>query len=352
MIESVRLQDATIFERFEWSGLSQINLVIGENETGKSNLLKMLYATTKSLLDHSQNPVDGRWGGPLSEKLKWTFQPPDLELGKLVRKGGDRLKVRCDFRFRGPPEYAEFQFGPSTTKQVTDVSTVFTERQNQVSQSVPPVVFFPPKEILTTRDAIIEVRDRLKIAGFDDTYFDLAKALRSPKSYGEPDPSLETVLDDLEGLFQGHVEEEDGELIYRRGRQKYGIAQAAEGIKKVEALRMLIRSRHIRENSILFFDEPSANLHPELTLTFIELLHELAQAGTQIFVATHSYVVLKKFELLARKSENETPLCVLSPSDDGGVEAKTADLSERIPSNSIVDASVELLNEDLYLSAK
>jgi energy-coupling factor transporter ATP-binding protein EcfA2 len=343
MIKSVKLQDATIFEEFEWDDLSRINLVIGENDTGKTNLLKMLYAVTRSLQESIRldKAPSGPWKALLAEKLRQTFQPPSLDLGKIVRKGGNRLQVDCDFRGN---TYARFAFTGSAKSEINDA-------EHAEGAPFPYTLFFPAKEILTTRDAIIEVRDRLKIAGFDDTYYDLAKALRSPESYEGLDSSLGAILDDLESLFQGHVEEEDGELVYRRGREKYGIAQAAEGIKKLEALRLLIRSRHIQEGSILFFDEPSANLHPELTLAFVELLYELGKTGVQVFIATHSYVVLKQFELLAREHDDRMPLCVLSPEEEG-VSQSFADLSDRIPSNSIVDASVELLNKDLYLSAE
>jgi hypothetical protein len=86
-------------------------------------------------------------------------------------------------------------------------------------------------------------------------------------------------------------------------------------------------------------------------LTFSEVLFQLAQAGVQIVIATHSYIVLKQFELLAREHKEKIPLCVLSKGEDT-VRSSFADLSDHIPENSIVDASVELLNRDLHLSAK
>lgn len=36
MSESVKLQDVTFFEEFEWEDLSNVNLLIGENDTGKT----------------------------------------------------------------------------------------------------------------------------------------------------------------------------------------------------------------------------------------------------------------------------------------------------------------------------
>lgn len=344
MIESVTLQDVTIFEEFEWDDLSNVNLVIGENDTGKTNLLKMLYAVSRSLQESTRldgETSTGPWKEILAQKLRWTFQPPDLELGKIVRKGGKRLQADCNFQGNTS---ARFAFTSSAKSEIRDT-------RHAEGAPFPRTLFFPPKEILTTRDAIIETRDRLGLVGFDDTYYDLAKALRSPESYSERNEEIQQVLDELEGLFPGHIDVDDeGDLIYHRRREKYGIAQVAEGIKKISAITRLIRSRHIRPGTILFFDEPAANLHPQAILDFVALLFRLAQAGVQIFVATHSYVVLKQFELLARERDERMPLCVLSSAEERDeVEKSFADLSDHIPSNSIVDASVNLFERDLDL---
>jgi hypothetical protein len=143
------------------------------------------------------------------------------------------------------------------------------------------------------------------------------------------------VRNDLEDLFPGKVRQrEDGTFEYRRGSGRYDMTQTAEGIKKIGSLAHLIRNRSIQPGSILFFDEPAANLHPRATIRLVEMLYELSKADIQIFVATHSYPVLKQFELRAREHQEKMPLCVLSPTEEG-VEADFADLRERIPENSI-----------------
>jgi ABC-type transport system involved in cytochrome c biogenesis ATPase subunit len=346
MLTRVRLQNVTVFEDFAWDDLGAVNVVIGANDTGKSSLLRMLYAVTRSLEAFTHTEGDrflGEWSEVLAEKLRWTFQPRKLALGRLVRKGAGRLDVTCAFE----GARVAFGFGASTTTTIRDTQT-------EIGGPFQRTLFVPPTEILTTRDVIVEARERLKMIGFGDTYVDLARALRSPDSHGALDPALKRVLDGLDDLFPGRIEqEESGELVYRRGRATYGIAQAAEGIKKVGAVTRLIRSRHIVPGSILFFDEPSANLHPQAALGFIRLLFDLAGAGVQIVLATHSYVALKQLELLAREHDRRTPLCVLEPKEGGdGVTARFADLRERIPANGIVDASVELLSRDLTLSAR
>lgn len=49
MFTDLHLQDFAAFSDFRWSGHGQINVVVGENDTGKSHLLKVLYAIAKTV---------------------------------------------------------------------------------------------------------------------------------------------------------------------------------------------------------------------------------------------------------------------------------------------------------------
>jgi predicted ATPase len=345
MIESIKLQDVTIFDEFEWDGFSNVNLVIGENDTGKSNLLKMLYAVTRSLENTTRlegEAPSGPWKELLARKLKWTFQPPSLELGKIVRKGSDRLCTRCNL---SGDTYAQFSFSSSAKSEVREGGFA-------VGGPFPHALFFPPGEVIAKMGAIAMTREQREVIGFGDTHYDLVKALRQPESYHDRAPEMEWAQKTLDGMFPGKIRQrKDGTFEYRRGSSRFEMSQTADGIKKLGSLLHLLRNGLIQDGVTVFFDEPSTSLHPEWVLTFVEVLFQLAQAGIQIVVATHSYVVLKQFELLAREHEQRTPLCVLSKEGDT-VTSRFADLSDRIPRNSIVDASVELFNRDVSLELK
>ena len=344
MISELHFQNIAIFEDFEWNGLGSVNLVIGENDTGKSHLLKLLYAVTRSLQEHQrrQRSDAPRWSEVLSQKLRWVFQPPDFSIGELVRKGERKLRVNC--RVCGEPVF--FAFGEKTTKQINDASVA--PKPGQEIRTL----FFPPKEVLTPRKAIITLREQQEVAGFGDTYYDLAKALGHATTRGRIQANLDAVLNRLEDLFEGTIEQEDDEFVFKRGQgpKKFSMSQTAEGVKKIGLIAHLIRNRNIKSGSVLFFDEPAAHLHPQAAIAFVEMLYEMSKAGIQLFVATHSYLVLKQFELLAREHRDQTPLCVLSPAGSGGVNADFADLRDRIPQNSIVDASVGLFDREIEMS--
>lgn len=195
-------------------------------------------------------------------------------------------------------------------------------------------------------------REQREVIGFGDTHYDLVKALRQPESYHDRAPEMERAQNTLDGMFSGKIRQrKDGTFEYRRGSSRFEMSQTADGIKKLGTLLHLLRSGVVQDGTTLFFDEPSTSLHPEWMLTFAEVLFRLAQAGVQVVVATHSYVVLKQFELLAREHEQRTPLCVLSREEAGsGVEAQFADLSERTPMNSILETSLTLYDRNIDLS--
>jgi AAA15 family ATPase/GTPase len=209
--------------------------------------------------------------------------------------------------------------------------------------------------VFTQARAISETRDRLGIIGFGDTYYDLVKDLRSPHTFLDLEDELKPVLRALDNLYRGTIIQPNGEFVLRRDEGDFEMSVVAEGIKKVGALVELIRSRRIQLGTSLFFDEIEANLHPQLLYDVLDQLVQFvvaANESSQVFIATHSYFVLKSLELLAREHEIHVPICVLQRTADGRVEAEFSSLEEGMPKNSIVDASVELFNRNLELQAR
>ncbi len=77
-----------------------------------------------------------------------------------------------------------------------------------------------------------------------------------------------------------------------------------------------------------------------------EMLHDLSEAGVQVFMATHNYFVLKQMAILARKTNTSIPFCSLRKESDG-TQADFADMKDGMPENPIVEASVELYQRDV-----
>ena len=127
--------------------------------------------------------------------------------------------------------------------------------------------------------------------------------------------------------------------------------QTAEGIKKIGILSRLMRNRRLTPagGSVLFVDEPEVNLHPKAIILFAEMLHEFARSGIQVFLTTHSYILLKRLEQLARQHATDYGLLDLRKSDGQGVTGTVTLLADGLPQNPIVEESLRLFDLDVEL---
>ena len=92
-IARLTLEDFTAFRKADLSFSSGVNVFIGANATGKTHVMKVLYATLKASVPQlSPSGVDVR----LKEKLARVFRPDDLSLSRLGhrRQGQKSAKVR------------------------------------------------------------------------------------------------------------------------------------------------------------------------------------------------------------------------------------------------------------------
>lgn len=62
-----------------------------------------------------------------------------------------------------------------------------------------------------------------------------------------------------------------------------------------EQQRVAIARAIIHQPSLLIADEPTGNLDPKLSLEIMDLLMDICNQGTTIFVATHDYSLLEKY---------------------------------------------------------
>src|SRR5215469_6855494 len=98
----------------------------------------------------------------------------------------------------------------------------------------------------------------------------------------------------------------------------------------------------ITEGSVLLWDEPEANLNPELYSTLTQVLLELSRKGVQVFIATHSYDLAKFVDVLRAKTDSVSFHSLYHT--DKGVECETASSFQNLKHNSINKAASELHN--------
>lgn len=334
MFNSVTLQNFGPLPKLCWRDLGSINLVIGDNGSGKTFLLKALYTAARTLEEFGRGDDQRTLADILAGKLYWTFQVD--KIGDLVTKGAEgTLSCRVEF----DNQEFRYSFGKDTTSKISAID-------NKVPQRASNSVFLPAKEVLSLHHVILKSREQDNVFGFDDTYLDLARALRLSTTRGKNFPEFATSRKKLEGILGGKVEydESSGRWQFKKGNQKYPIGVTAEGVKKIAILDTLLGNRYLSPESIIFIDEPEAALHPVAISQLLDIIAMLADTGMQIFLASHSYFVVKKLFLIAQEKNMAIP--VIS-SGEGGWES--ADLLQGIPNNPIIDESIRLYKEEVEL---
>ena len=337
MLNKIQLKNFGPLDKLSWPNLGPINLVVGGNGVGKTFLLKALYSAMRTLEEYRRGDDQRTAAEILADKLYWTFQPD--KIGDLVTKGADGA-LSCGVQFNNQDFI--YSFGKDTTKQISSL-------ENHVQPRSSNSVFLPAKEVLSLHKIILKSREQDKAFGFDDTYLDLARALRQSPTRGKNFTEFAKSRQSLEDILGGRVDydEASSRWQFKKGNQKYPIGVTAEGIKKIAILDTLLGNRYLDTSSIVFIDEPESALHPIAVSKLLDIVAVLAERGIQFFLASHSYFVLKKLFLIAQEHNLSIP--VISAHDS---EWTTANLKSGMPENTIIDESIRLYKEEVGLALK
>ena len=337
MLNGIELRNFGPLARLDWGNLGPINLIVGANGTGKTFLLKAFYSAMRTLEEYKRGDDQRTAAEILAEKLYWTFQPE--KIGDLVTKGADGA-LSSTVRF--DRQDFIYSFGKDTTKRISSL-------ENHVPPRESNSIFLPAKEVLSLHKIILASREQDKAFGFDDTYLDLARALRQSTKKGKNYPEFANSRWRLEAILGGRVEydETSGRWQFKKGNQKFPIGVTSEGIKKISILDTLLGNRYLDTNSIVFIDEPESALHPVAISKFLDIVAVLAERGIQFFLASHSYFIVKKLYLIAQEQNLSIP--VISAHES---QWTPANLEDGMPENSIIDESIRLYKAEVGLALK
>ena len=92
-------------------------------------------------------------------------------------------------------------------------------------------------------------------------------------------------------------DEKRDEFYLKSGNSKQEFNLIAEGIRKMALLWQLVKNGTLENGSILFWDEPEANINPTYLSIIVEMLLELQRRGVQVFISTHDYMIASYFEV-------------------------------------------------------
>lgn len=181
---------------------------------------------------------------------------------------------------------------------------------------------------------------------FDDTYKDIISAASVDLTRGPDNATKKKYLKSLQEITTGTVSISNDEFYLKPGNQSMLEFQlVAEGIRKIALLWQLIKNGTLESGSILFWDEPEANINPKHIPAIVDMLLNLQKDGVQIFIATHDYFFAKYLEV--RKTSEDAVLFHALHKTENVVRHESDSSFTLLENNSIIAQSIELYKEEV-----
>lgn len=356
-IQRLELENFTCFAKAEMDFSSGINVFIGENGTGKTHVLKVLYGTiydsNNYFIPSNNSIVTTKYNDStnfshlklvdrISDYLISYFNPESKSLKSMIRKNQIGLDLKLKAVFNN--ESIELNISPTNKnepifKSVEEGSVEYnTSRNFETSTNS---LFIPSNEMLSLYKGFISAYERRENS-FDGTHYHLAKALDALPLRGQALEEAKPLLNDLNKEIHAQVFNKNGQffLILEDENIEIEAPLAAEGLKKLAQIIYLIQNGSLTKDTILFWDEPEVNLNPKYIKIVAKFLQTLAKNGVQIFVATHDYLLAHLLSLDAEYSEETAapPMKFFSfYKGEDGTEIEAADTIAGLQHNALLD---------------
>jgi predicted ATPase len=333
-LTELKLRNFTVFESADFTFAPGINVFIGENATGKSHALKVVYALLKAARAHSMNPEE-----ELKNRLAAIFRPDDKDVGRLVRGGADgpsTLWIKADSN--------------ETFASLSEPGDVTVTRNHW--HDVPDALYLPARDVLSMYEGFVALYERADLS-FDATYYDACVSLQSPSRHGDAKIAADQLAAPFLSLLGGEVQLRGPRFYVDLGDGLREAHLVAEGLRKLAALAHLAGNGSIQAEGILLWDEPETNLNPRLIAPLADALRRLAASGVQIFIATHDFLLAHRLSLAA---EYETApkvdmqfFSLYRETLTVPVEVESAPLVTRLQNNPILEAYAQYYDDQREL---
>ena len=330
MLRSLELRNFTAFPEAKLRFAKGLNVIVGENGTGKTHLLKLPYAVMAMSAEEGKKrrspPTKTFLQTRIAEKIFNVFRPED-RIGRLARRHRGRSRCDVKLRFSEVGTSVRFNFASQNTSEV-----VVGRSPSRWRDRAP--VFLPTRELLTIYPGFVSLYETHHVE-FEETWRDTCLLLGAPALKGPRGTRVARLLEPLEEQLGGRVILEGNDRFYLRpfNAANMEMPLVAEGWRKLAMLARLIATGSLLDKGGLFWDEPEANLNPKLIREVARAILGICRAGVQVFVATHSLFLLREFEILLEREFHNVKqrYFALRRSDEGVEVSQSSDVADVSP---------------------
>ncbi|NBV17565.1 AAA family ATPase [Janthinobacterium sp.] len=332
----VRLENFTAFSSLDETFSSGVNVIIGTNGTGKTHLLKVLYAACA--VTTGEDSLKG-----FATKLLGVFNPYQSRMTRLIRRQQGLPAASVTVR-RDDGSFIKAIIN-NQRAEAKDV-TVTGEKRWQTEGL--EAAYIPVKEMLAHSPGFLSTASKREIA-FEDVYVDIIKKAYLPKLRGKVDAHRSRLLSLLQKAIDGKVIAKNEHFFLKNAQGDLEFSLLAEGMRKLALVWLLIQNGTLLEGSVLFWDEPEANLNPALMGEVVEVILELQRLDVQVFLTTHNYVLLKEFDL-RRKDNDALRFISLYRDENKDVASHATDDYSDIEPNALAGVFTDLYDREIERS--
>lgn len=296
-ISKIIIKDFLTFKReFTAEFCSGINVLTGENGTGKTTLLKMMYGKANHFV----------------------FGNPNAQFDIYVN---DNLFSQL-----------------SPTVQNDAVCYISTAE-------LVNTVFIPESNILS------HARGLLETVKYGKLHYEMREVEIIEKARVLPNQPKSEIVKKIENIIGGTIElSTDGQTFMINKTQlnhSIDLLFEASGYQKFALLARLIHNEQIKSGSILFWDEPENSLNPELIPILVDILLELSRNGVQIFIATHSELLSSYFSVNQQQDDNVMFYSLYKDDETGQIKADANDRFDLLQQNKLTEEPVKLYEKQI-----
>ena len=291
-ITHVTVSKLLAFQELSLTFSPGINVIIGENSTGKTHLMKLMYGAIRAHRQYqgadetSESSSEGTPAAVHHTKVAKIISARQRrnrsasESGRGRQKGSAELNWNSDGRFR---------FTITSQGRVT----------RRYAGEPLDAVFLPSREVLAMYPGFIVAYENRELS-FDETYYDICKALSGTTLRGPRGKQANELIKPLLHVLGGRVVFDGSRFVlHSKKRGNIEAPLLSEGFRKLGVLAHLIANGTLTKRSVLFWDEPEASLNPKVVTVLAKMLRTLAQQGVQVFLATHDFLLTQELSMAA-----------------------------------------------------
>ncbi|MEI6335882.1 MAG: AAA family ATPase [Methylococcaceae bacterium] len=315
MIKQLSLRNFTVFKEADLTFSPGLNVIIGENGTGKTHLLKLGYIFSNAwhtLVKNQSLVSDQKVERYFSERLQNIFKPD--KVGNLTTTGSDgKSNVSTLVSGNIPTVSIRMPNEPETLPLPDEIKWEFSFSNRSIDNVVLQErltrnaiygkgLYIPSKEMLSFFEGFLASYEKREFQ-FDETFRDLALNLLTTK-LKKPPEFIKLGLNNLADDVGGTLKLEGGKFyLVSSGSKSREITLIAEGIRKIATLLYLLENGSLEVGDTLFWDEPESNLNPKLIKDVAVAILFLCQNGIQVVIGTHSLFLLREIEILTSEKQ-------------------------------------------------